>query len=810
VNQTPAVETPLTAEPPRNRRSAHCRHCGSHLPATAPTTGRFCCTGCEAAYALIHELGLDGYYRRRTLDPAQRTLKPEEGAATDYVIYVRDDGGGILSLNLMIEGLHCAACVWLIESVLTRQPAVVSARVNMTTRRLLLRWRTGDATATELAALVTALGYRLVPYDPALIDQETTARERELLRALAVAGFAAGNVMLLSISVWAGHLGDMGPATRGLMHWLSALIALPAIAYSGRPFFRSALAVLRARRVNMDVPISLAVILAPAMSLHETVVGAPHAYFDSAVALLFFLLIGRYLDRRARGRARSTAEQLLILGAAAVTVIGADGRKRLLPPREVVPGMQVTAAAGDRIAVDGRIVDGRSDIDTSLINGETLPVAAGPGTRVFAGTLNLSGPLVIVVEAVGERTLLAEIARLVEAAEQGSGRYVAIADRVARLYAPVVHSAAALTFLGWWLLAAASWQASLLNAIAVLIITCPCALALAVPVVCVIATGRLLRQGILVKSATALERLAAVDTIVFDKTGTLTEGRAELSRPFRGRSEDLRFGAAMAEASRHPLARALVRAAEAAGVRGTPCRGVREIAGSGLETDGPTGPTRLGSRAFCRIAEDAGGDGPELWLTKPGEAPVQFSFVDPPRVDARSVVSLLQIEGFQVLLASGDREAAVGPIAAAVGIDTWRAGMTPAGKCEFLRSLAASERKVLMVGDGLNDAPALATASASMSPSTAVDLTQTAADVVFQGARLAAVGETLTIARRAMALIRQNFVLAFLYNAVTVPIAVAGLVTPLVAAVAMSASSLLVILNALRLNRGKPWTSSSI
>jgi Cu2+-exporting ATPase len=675
----------------------------------------------------------------------------------------------------------------------------------MTTRRLTLTWRSNETDADTLTDSVNRLGYRLVPYDPALIGRESERREKKLLRAMAVAGFAAGNVMLLSVSVWAGQFQGMEPATRDLFHWISALIVLPAIAYAGVPFFRSALSVLAAGRVNMDVPISLAVVLAAAMSVYQTAAGAEHAYFDSAIALLFFLLVGRYLDTRARGRARSSAENLLALGAAAVTVIERSGRKRILPPSRVEPGMTALAATGERIPVDGEVVDGVSDIDTGLIDGESMPKPAAPGTRVFAGTLNLSAPLTLTVTAVGEDTLLAEIARLIEAAERERGRYVVLADRVARLYAPVVHGLALLTFGGWWLVLGATWQTALLNAIAVLIITCPCALALAVPVVQVIASGRLLRRGVLVKSGTAFERLAAVDTVVFDKTGTLTEGRPELVGGDRADEDAFAVATALATASKHPLARALVRAASDRNPTLPPFRGMREVAGRGLEADTAEGVVRLGSRAFCGVDEDREASGPELWLVRPGAPPARFLFADRARTDATEVIAALKARRLRLAILSGDRRPVVEAIAGDVDIDDWRAGCAPADKVRRLEALAGEGRRVLMVGDGLNDAPALAAAHVSMSPSTAVDVAQTAADAVFQGARLAPVVETLDIARRAGRLIKQNLVLAFLYNGITIPLAITGLVTPLFAAIAMSASSLVVIVNALRLNRGKAF-----
>ena len=465
----------------------------------------------------------------------------------------------------------------------------------------------------------------------------------------------------------------------------------------------------------------------------------------------------------------------------------------------MTPGWQVAVAAGERIAIDGRVAEGWSEVDASLINGESVPAAVAPGSPVFAGTLNLTAPLLLDVAAVGNDTLLAEIVRLIEAAEQGRARHVALADRVARWYAPVVHTLAALTFAGWFWMGAAAWRDALINAIAVLIVTCPCALGLAVPVVQVITSGRLLRRGILVKSGTALERLAAVDTVVFDKTGTLTEGRQELAGPGTSGPAVLRVAASLAAASRHPLARALARAAPDA----PPAAGVREAPGRGLALAAPGGEIRLGSRAWCGDPEAADDGRPEMWLARPGEAPVRFAFADRPRADAAATVERLKARGYALEILSGDRPAAVAAVAAAVGIAVWRAGCTPQDKTARLAELAAAGRTVLMVGDGLNDAPALAAARVSMSPASAADVSQTAADVVFQGEGLAPVAEVLGMARRSQRLVYQNFALAFGYNILTVPLAVAGWVTPLVAAAAMSASSVAVVANALRLNRGR-------
>ncbi len=725
-------------------------------------------------------------------------------AAGDVTSFVkRDPKSGLKSLQLMVENVHCGGCVRKIERALQAEPDVESGRLNLTTRRLIVEWTGPASRGNALVRKIEGLGYPVVPYDPEALAVADHRHERELLRAMAVAGFAASNVMLLAVSIWAGHFSGMGEATRTFMHWVQALIVLPAIAYAGRPFFRSALAALRAGTTNMDVPISLAVILAPAMSLFETIRHGEHAYFDSAIMLLFFLLIGRYLDSRARGVARSAVERLLALRAAAVTLLLPDGRTRSVRPERLEAGQTVLVAAGERLGVDGTIKDGRSEIDTSAITGETVPAAAGPGERVFAGTINLQAPLEITVRAVGDGTLLAEIVKLMELAEQKRGRFVALADRIARAYAPLVHSLALATFLGWWLVMGAAWQTALVYAIAVLIITCPCALGLAVPAVQVIASGRLMQRGILLKSATALERLAEVDTVVFDKTGTLTEGDLVLAAG--GDDPDrLRRAAGLARNSRHPLARALVRAAPDAPV----LRGVVERPGLGLALATAAGEVRLGRRdwALGRTAETSGSReataaiGPELWLAEPDQPPHRFAFLDQPRGDAAATIRALQTRGLDVQLLSGDRPGPVAALAQALGIETFTPACHPADKVRHLEALAAAGRRVMMVGDGLNDAPALAAAHVSMSPSSAVDISQTAADAIFQGRLLAPVLTALDTATATRRLVKQNLALSFGYNMVTVPIAILGFVTPLIAALAMSASSLVVVGNALRLN----------
>jgi len=765
--------------------SRSCKHCG----AACQGPSEFCCHGCAAAYQLVRSLGLDRYYEQRTTDPAQPLLRPEESETElDLSAWIRPTEMGEKEITLMVDGLQCGACVWLIEQTLMKQPGVTMARVALSTRRLTFRWRPAETTPEALVNLVARLGYRLVPCDPARLVAMADKESKQLLTAMAVAGFAAGNIMLMSVSVWSGA----DQATTDLLHWISGLIAIPAVAFAGRPFFNSAFSAIKAGRTNMDVPISLAVILAPSISLFETFRSGPHAYFDSAVTLLFFLLIGRYLDRRARGRAHETAGRLLALNALAATVVEPDGAHRSVLPSQLKPGMTVLLAPGMRAPADGTVLTGSSDLDLSPITGESAPQRAAPGSHVFAGTLNLSGPLTMRVDAVGDSTLLADMVRLMEAAESRRGRHVRLADRVARRYAPVVHVVALTTFLGWWLGGGLPWTDALMIAVAVLIITCPCALALAVPVVQVVASQRLMRSGILLKSADALERLTAIDHVVFDKTGTLTLGRLELQPG--GDPDMLRLAAGIAGNSRHPLARAISRALPNAPL----LSGVIEHPGAGLEWSG----WRLGSCAFTGQDEDGTTD-QVLWLVGPRGDGQRLQFSDHLRPDVETVVAHLRALNIGIEILSGDRPAPVEDIARRLGIETARAKMLPTDKVARLEALARQGHKVLMVGDGINDAAALSSAHASMAPASGTEITQSAADIVFQGDRLAAIPAAILVARQADRLVRQNLAIALLYNLSAVPLAILGIVTPLIAAIAMSSSSLIVIVNALRLSRAR-------
>jgi len=735
-------------------------------------------------------------------DDASEGAEPAEAADGDVRMFSAlatkvDDRS--FELELGIEGLHCASCIKLIENTLGANKDVDAVRVNMSTERLRFSWAGTRTEGDALAQQVIKLGYKLYDFGAAGDASSTSETEKMLLKAIAVAGFASANLMLLSIGLWTSTVEAMGAATRELFHWISALVALPAVAYSGRVFFRSAIGVLKSGHTNMDVPISLAVVLACAMSVSETLRGGPHVYFDSAVMLVFFLLIGRYLDARAKGKARQSASNLLGKLAGSATVYK-DGRKIILPVKELKPGMTIRVAAGENIAADGVIARGTSEIDLSLITGETIPEFACEGAQVFAGTTNVSAPIEVTVQKASNRSLLSEIVRMMEIAEQGAARYVRLADRAASLYTPVVHAFGALTFLGWLFLMQAPWQISLLHAVTVLIITCPCALGLAVPIVQVLASGELLKNGVLVKSGDALERLAEVDTIVFDKTGTLTLGEITLVGGDYT-PQQLALAGSIAAHSQHPLSKALSAAYDGQHAD----LAVEEHAGKGLSVQLDGKEVRLGSRVWCGADTSDNAAELELWLNEgngaSGLPPARFLFTDKVRTDAAETIAKLTRLGLKIIMLSGDRQATAARVAKALSIPDVEAGVSPQQKCDYLQDLKAAGHHVLMVGDGLNDAPALAAAHASMSPSAAIDITQNAADIVFQGERLAPVLTTLDTARRSTKLVRQNFGLAIAYNIVAIPLAVAGYVTPFIAAAAMSGSSLMVILNAFRLKR---------
>lgn len=701
----------------------------------------------------------------------------------------REQGKAQIALSL--PTIHCSACITRIEKALNAHPGVTSARVNLTLKRASIE-ADPDVTAQEMKTLVEALGFEAHELDAGTLNATSNDRAgRELLMRLAVAGFASMNVMLLSVAVWSGA----ADATRDLFHWISAAIALPTIAFSGQPFFRNAWAALSNRQLNMDVPITLAIVLAVVTSLWETSLSGKHAYFDAALALTFFLLAGRYLDHRTRAIARSAAEELTALEVPRATRLRADGAEEIVNVAELAVGDLLLVRPGGRMPVDGMIVSGTSELDRSLLTGETLPVFASEGQTVSAGEVNLTGPLTIRALAVGQDTSLHRMADLVAIAESGRSRYTSLADSAAKLYAPGVHILSALAFVGWYLYTF-DMRTALNIAAAVLIITCPCALGLAVPAVTTAASGRLFRRGMLIKHETALERLAQVDTVVFDKTGTLTAGTPELTNLGDLPRRDVELALALAEGSSHPLAQAITRAAREAGFAPAPVRDVGEVPGYGTRAMHEGREVRLGRASWIGAqgrAETA------AFLDRGEGSPVAFLFADRLRDGAAEAVQALKASGKAVYLMSGDTTPAVEALAERLGITHWLAEALPADKSARIQAMGAEGAKVLMVGDGLNDTAALAAAHVSISPASALDAARVASDIVLLGGDLSPIAAACATARSATRRIRENFRIATIYNVIAVPLAVVGLCSPLIAALAMSASSITVSLNALRL-----------
>lgn len=675
---------------------------------------------------------------------------------------------------LVLPGIHCAACIRGVESTLAAQAGVKGARVNLSLKRATVDaapWVTAETLQDALAA---------AGFEAHILDADTSATHdttgRGLILRIGVAGFAMMNVMLLSVAVWSGAT----DVTRDLFHWISAMIALPAAMFSAQPFFQSAWGALSARRLNMDVPISLAILLASAMSLFETLVGGQHAYFDAALSLTFFLLVGRYLEHRTRSVARSAAADLAALEPSRVHLVRGDTLVEM-PLSAVQIDDLIEVKPGARVSVDGVVTKGEAQIDRSALTGESDPVSIKPGAALAAGEIVLDAPVRLRATAVGEDTTLRKMARLVEMAEAARGRYVGLADRAAEIYAPAVHILALLAFLGWSF-GTGDLRFAMNVAIATLIITCPCALGLAVPAVATAATGRLYRLGFLVKSQTALERLSEIDTVVFDKTGTLTETRITVPDDLGQDQRDLLYS--LAQVSDHPVSKAVAAALE--GCETMPLEHVEEIKGAG------TSAGWAGQHVFL----GRGREGQCEFRT--GDLCVELPRVECLRPGAKTAVAAFQNLGMRVELLTGDSAARGEAVAQDLGLAFVRSGVTPEEKAQHIRALADQGQRVLMVGDGLNDAAALAAAHASIAPASALDASRAAADVVLLERGLGGLPDAVRIARKSRRRILENFAIAAGYNAIAIPVALSGFATPLLAALAMSSSSITVLLNAMR------------
>jgi len=697
----------------------------------------------------------------------------------------------------IVSAMHCAACIRKIEKGLIDLDVVNEARANLSMRTVSVIWKPKLGSILEVQEKLTQLGFEHHVEDANNNPANYKDVSKSLLLALAVAGFSAANIMLLSISVWSGADRE----TAHLFHLISGLIAVPAVAFSGRPFFHSAFNALSAGRLNMDVPISLAIGLALGMSLFEALSGGDQAYFDASVTLLFFLLIGRYLDQMIRQKARSAVERIVSLSSKAGVLILPDGSVQHINLKDILPGMKLRIFAGERFPVNGKIYSGASLIDRSHVSGESENVSISSGEVIEAGCLNLSAPVDMEAISTADTSFLAEMRKMIEVAEQGRSNYVRVADRMAQIYAPAVHLLALFTFIIWMITTQGDWHTSLYTAIAVLIITCPCALGLAVPVAHVISANRLMQNGILMRDGTGLERLAKINCVVFDKTGTLTAGSSTLQVSRELSAMENSVLKTMAESSLHPRAKVISEWVPSS--QNICLQDLVEHSGLGMEANYEGQKIRLGKPEWvAKITNNNRGlsSSSSVAFGVAGNELVEFELCETLRSDAAIAVDALKSQGLHIEILSGDTEEKVAQIASRLKILNYASSKSPSQKMDRIQKLRNDGSKILMVGDGINDGPALVSGDASIVPSSGSDVGRQVADFIFTGKSLNAVAIAIRLAKLTDIVVHQNFALALAYNCIAVPLAMAGYVTPLIAAVAMSASSIAVVANSFRIN----------
>ena len=704
--------------------------------------------------------------------------------------FERDLGNGHHSLNCILDGIHCGACTLKIENHIGKLAGVVSVRANATSRRLRLVWKSEDVSSTEILDEIDRLGFSAKPFE----KEDLTTKEQSLLIPLSIAGFGTMNIMVFSFAVWSGLISDMGDNSRQFMHWLSAFIAVPVIFYSAYPFYIPAFQTIKAQRITMDTPITLAIFVTLFASLYETYNHANHVYYDAAVSLVFFLLIGRALDQMLRKRSSLASENLRSLGHVLTQRFNKSGEIEHVLSDQLKLDDLIFVPLGERVGADGVLTSEFTEIDESIINGETLPRRIGKGENIVSGSIITGPAATIKVTAVGQNTRLSAIADLVDNALSYKGKAQTLADKFSQGYGPFVIGLSLLGFLFWYFILNAGFANSLLICVAVLVVTCPCAAGLATPAVMVRAVNQLLKQGVLVKSGDALERLSEVSLVTLDKTGTLTNASFELAE---GTNRDaLKLAASMAAHSHHPLSKALVKACPT-----PPLAGVKEIIGEGLVA--PDG-MRLGSARFTGNLKtnnnlQAEETKPVLWFTRPGHQAHRFHFRDTEKKDAKEFVSRLNNYSLECIILSGDKKDIVSNLASRLGITQFEGELSPENKLAFIKEKQSEGAVILMVGDGLNDAPALSLADVSIAPASATDISQSSADLIMIRSDLLPIVTSIETSRKAAKLIKQNLIFAALYNIFTVPIALAGGLTPLIASILMSSSSILVMLNAQRL-----------
>lgn len=779
-----------------------CFHCGEALPDDAAwveldgASVPVCCSGCAAAAGWIRDAGLGDYYRLRRSEAPRVATGFDDYAAWDHpevqAAHVRDVPGG-RELTLLVRGMRCAACAWLIDRALSREPGVLELGANAVTGRIRLRWDPARTTLAPLLRRLAELGF--VPHLATGLPREAALRReqrRDLLR-LGVAGLGAMQAMMFAEALYLDTANEMGVATRDFLRWIAFLVSTPVVFYSGWPFLAGMARELRLGRLGMDTLVATSVLLAWGASLVETLRGGPHVWFDAAVMFVLLLLLARQLEAWARRRASAQVDALARARPALAWREGGDGRVQQVSSAALAVGDVIRVPPGEALPGDGELLDAEAAMDEALLSGESEPVRRGVGDTVLAGSLCRDHALRVRLQRVGSQTRLADLVRLVERAQEQRPPLARLADRVASRFVAAILAIAALVFAAWWQLdATRAFEVTL----ALLVVSCPCALSLAIPTALAAAHGWLARRGVLALRGDALERLARVDTLVFDKTGTLTTATPTLDtvETFEGLAPGtaLEFAAALQHGSRHPIAHAF------APYRGAArAQQVAVVAGRGVRAEVDGRRLHLGRADFaCARADDGA-----VWLGDGERALARFTLRQSLRADARDTVEALRAQGLALELSSGDAPAAVDAVAGELGIARHAARQAPDDKLARVRGLQREGHVVAMLGDGINDAPVLAGADVSIALGDGAGLAHRAADLVLAGESLQRVPEALALARRTRAIVRQNLAWAIGYNLVALPFAALGLVAPWLAAIGMALSSLLVTLNALRLAR---------
>ena len=794
-----------------------CFHCGEEVPpgshyevSISGAPRAMCCAGCQAVAQAIVDGGLESFYEHRT-GPSRRPedLLPDQLRRFDLYdqeklqqSFVEREDAVMRSASLILEGITCAACVWLSERHVRELEGVAEFSVNYSTHRARVRWDDNQIHLSDILRAIAAIGYVAHPFDPGRQESLQKKEKARALRRLAIAGLGAMQVMMLAVPLYAGEGTDMDPGMRAFLRWVSFVLTVPVVFYSAQEFFRGAWRDFKLRRPGMDVPVSLAIGGAFSASVWSTLTGGVDVYFDSVCMFTFFLLTSRYLEMNARHRAGQAAEELVRLLPATATRIS-DGTESVVAVAELVPGDRVRIRPGETVPADGVIVAGRSSVDESLLTGESLPRVREPGESLIGGSVNVESPLEMSVTGVGDDTVVSGVVRLLDRAQAEKPRMAQLADRVAGWFVVGVLAIAAGVATWWWLHDPSRAFAVTLS---VLVVTCPCALSLATPVAVTAAAGALTRRGLLITRGHALETLARATHMEFDKTGTLTRGLLTLEevRPREGCAREcaLALAAALERHSEHPVAQVLaaaggetlkavdVTASPGEGVEGV-IEGVRYRIGSPRFAGGLSGatvpPPREGG-TLVALGDEAG-------------IVATFELQDELRGDASETVGDLRGLGLKIGLLSGDAEPAVRRVAEQLGVDEYIAGALPEDKLAHIRRLQDSGAVVAMVGDGVNDAPVLAGSNVSVAMGSGAQIAHASADLVMLSERLGHLAEGVSMARRTVKVIRQNLTWAVMYNFTAIPLAAAGLVAPWMAAIGMSASSLVVVVNALRLRR---------